>query len=100
MNYKKLPIYQPVEGWVVEYPQFLELLDICEANRWVWDESDPAEDRSDLLTKLSKGELHAITTILQIFTLFEINVGDYWNCFIVCRILFRKTYFRVDVNTR
>ncbi len=28
------------------------------------------------------------------------NVGDYWNCFIVCWILFRKTYFRVDVNTR
>lgn len=78
MNYKNLPIYQPVEGWVVEYPQFLELLDICEANRWVWDESDPAEDRSDLLTKLTKGELHAITTILQIFTLFELNVGDYW----------------------
>ena len=33
-------------------------------------------------------------------TFFNFNVGDYWNCFIVCRILFRKTYFRVDVNTR
>ena len=26
--------------------------------------------------------------------------GPIINCFIVCRILFRKTYFRVDVNTR
>ena len=30
----------------------------------------------------------------------SILMCDYWNCFIVCRILFRKTYFRVDVNTR
>ena len=78
MNLQDLPIYQPVEGWVVEYPKFLELTDLCEANRWLWNESDPAEDKTDLLTKLSKGELHAITTILQIFTLFELNVGDYW----------------------
>ena len=78
MNYKHLPIYQPVEGWVVDYPKFLELTDLCEANRWLWDESDPAEDKTDLLTKLTDGELHAITTILQIFTLFEINIGDYW----------------------
>lgn len=78
MNYNNLPIYQPVEGWVVEYPQFLSLLDLCEANRWLWDESDPAEDKAELLTKLTDGELHAITTILQIFTLFELNIGDYW----------------------
>lgn len=78
MKYDNLPIYQPVEGWVVEYPEFLDLADLCEANRWLWNESDPADDKSDLLTKLTQGEVHAITTILRIFTMFELSVGDYW----------------------
>lgn len=77
-KYSHLPIYQPVEGWVVDYPKFLELADLCEANRWLWDESDPADDKDDLLTKLSEGELHALTNILRIFTMFELDVGNYW----------------------
>ncbi len=80
MSYKSLPIYQQPEGWVVKYPQFSEIADDQAHTFWIWDEPLVDNDLQDLRTALSPEELHNIITVLKLFTLYEMRVGeDYWS---------------------
>lgn len=78
--YKTLPIYQKPKGWIIKYPQFAKLADEQMHSFWPWDEPVVDNDIQDLRTKISPEELHGITTVLKLFTLYEMHVGeDYWS---------------------
>lgn len=79
-NIKKLPrILQPKSEYIVEYPMAVEYAK--EQNHIVWfeDEIEMEKDLHDLKTNLSEAELHGVTTVLKLFTKYEISVNEYWS---------------------
>lgn len=79
MQLEQLPIYKQPEGWVIEYPEFLKLADEQMHTFWPWDEPVVENDLQDLHTKLTQEEMNGIITVLKLFTLYEMRVGeDYW----------------------
>lgn len=92
-NYTNLPIYKEPEGWVIKYPEFSKLADEQIHTFWPWDEPVVDNDLQDLRTKLTEAELHGITTVLKLFTLYEMRVGeDYWSGKIA------KTFSRPEIQ--
>ena len=78
--YKTLPLYQNQEGWIIKYPEFSKIADEQMHTFWPWDEPAVDNDIQDLRTKLDQGELHGLTEVLKLFTLYERRVGeDYWS---------------------
>lgn len=78
--YEQLPIFQKPKGWVIKYPEFAKLADEQMHSFWPWDEPVVDNDIQDLRTKITKAELNGITTVLKLFTLYEMHVGeDYWS---------------------
>lgn len=78
-KYESLPIYQKPEGWIIQYPQFSSLADEQMHTFWPWDEPLVDNDLQDLRTAITPEELHGIITVLKLFTLYEMRVGDdYW----------------------
>ena len=72
-------IYQPVEGWVVEYPEVEKIVDGQMHTFWPWDEHKVANDTEDLRTNCTFAEKEAIIYCLLLFTHYELRVGeDYW----------------------
>ncbi|QDH46735.1 putative ribonucleotide reductase of class Ia (aerobic) beta subunit [Aeromonas phage LAh_9] len=77
--YEQLPVFQKPKGWVIKYPEFAKLADEQMHSFWPWDEPVVDNDIQDLRTKLTPAELNGITTVLKLFTLYEMHVGeDYW----------------------
>lgn len=73
-------IYKPVEGWVIEYPEFAKIADEQMHTFWPWDEPDVDNDLQDLKVRMTIPEQHAVTENLKLFTLYEMHVGDdYWS---------------------
>ena len=73
-------LYKPVEGWVIEYPEFSKLADEQMHTFWPWDEPDVNNDLQDLRVRMTEPEKHAVTENLKLFTLYEMHVGDdYWS---------------------
>ena len=78
--YEELPIFQKPKGWVIKYPQFAKIADEQMHSFWPWDEPAVDNDIQDLRTKISQAELNGIITVLKLFTLYEMHVGeDYWS---------------------
>ena len=78
--YPSLPLYHNQEGWIIKYPEFSALADDQMHSFWPWDEPAVDNDIQDLRTKLTQGELHGLTEILKLFTLYERRIGeDYWS---------------------
>lgn len=76
---KKTKLYQDVEGWIIEYPIFAELADKQMHGFWPWDEPDVESDLQDLRVRMDEANVHAVTSGLQLFTLYERRAGeDYW----------------------
>lgn len=74
-------IYQEPEGggWRIEYPTFDKLADEQMNTFWPWNEPDVQNDLQDLRVRLTKAELHGITTTLLLFTRYEMVAGgEYW----------------------
>lgn len=66
-----------------EYPQAVKFTDQQLHILWFWDEYNLEKDLQDLHTKLTPAELHGVTEVLKLFTLYELKVGqDYWNGYI------------------
>ena len=72
-------IYENPEGWIIEYPEFAEQADAQMHGFWPWDEPDVENDLQDLRVRMDEANLHATTTVLKLFTLYERKAGeDYW----------------------
>lgn len=92
-KYKHLPIYQAPDGWVVKYKKFYELADEQMHTFWPWDEPLVENDLQDLRTNLTEAEMQGIVTVLKLFTLYEMRVGeDYWSSRIA------KTFKRPEIQ--
>ena len=76
---RKCPLYNTPEGWVIQYPQFAKLADEQMHTFWPFTEIPVENDIQDLRTALTEQELHGLTTVLKLFTIYEMRVGDdYW----------------------
>lgn len=75
----KARILTPKVQGTMDYPQAETFDDMQFHIRWSHKEIDMQKDIHDLKTKLTKAELHGVTTVLKLFTLYEVHVGnDYW----------------------
>jgi len=76
---KTCPIFKEPEGWVIEYPQYVKLVDEQMHTFWPHDEPEVDNDVQDLRVRLTEQELHGLITTLKLFTLYEMVAGDdYW----------------------
>lgn len=72
-------IYQPVEGWVIEYENIDKMADEQFDALWPWNEPEVENDIADLRVNCTESEKHGIITTLKLFTHYEIHAGDdYW----------------------
>ena len=76
---KSCDLYRVPEGWIIDYPEFEKLADEQMDTFWPWSEPLVENDTQDLRVRLTEQELHGITTVLKLFTIYEMRVGDdYW----------------------
>lgn len=74
-----MSIYDKVEGWIIEYPEFDELTDKQVHAFWPWDEPQVEDDVQDLRVRMTKPEYLGTVDVLGLFTHYEIRAGeDYW----------------------
>lgn len=65
--------------YTFEYPQAIEFCEKQEDIFWMAKEIALEKDLHDLKTELTEAELHGVTTVLKLFTEYELRVGgDYW----------------------
>jgi ribonucleotide reductase beta subunit family protein with ferritin-like domain len=86
-------ILTPKSTYTVDYPQAIEYTKSQESIFWTADEIEMEKDIHDLKTKLTEAELHGVTTVLKLFTLYELHVGnEYWLDYV------RKTFPRPEIQ--
>lgn len=65
--------------YTFDYPQAIEFCEKQEDIFWTAKEIALEKDLHDLKTELTEAELHGVTTVLKLFTEYELRVGgDYW----------------------
>lgn len=64
------------------YPQAYQYFLKQQQAHWLWTEVNMASDIKDFNEKLTEHEKQVITRILQLFTVTEITVGEYWSQYI------------------
>lgn len=73
-------ILTPKDGYVVDYPQAVKAAQ--EQTRVIWfaEELGVEKDENDVRTKCTEGERHGITTVLKLFTQYELCLGgqEFW----------------------
>jgi len=81
------------ETYTVDYPRAVEYCENAEKIFWFADEIEMEKDIHDLKTNLTPQELHGVTTVLKLFTLYELHVGnEYWLDYV------RKVFPRPEVQ--
>lgn len=77
-------ILQPTESYVTRYPEFIGFAEEQEKVFWPSTEVRVDKDLHDLKVNLTPSELHGVTTVLKLFTKYEVQIGeDYWTGFIM-----------------
>lgn len=73
-------IEQPTESYVTVYPSAVEAAQKQTAIIWFAEELGVEKDENDIRTKCTEGERHGITTVLKLFTKYELMLGgeDFW----------------------
>lgn len=72
-------ILTPTESFNIQYPIFDEFAEKQLDCFWRWNEIPVEKDKQDLLTKMTDSEIHGISTVLKLFTKYEVKVGlNYW----------------------
>ena len=67
------------DTYTIDYPQAVDYCEDAEKILWFSGEIEMEKDIHDLKTKLTPQELHGVTTVLKLFTLYELKVGnEYW----------------------
>ena len=73
-------IETPKETYTTDYEQAVKLAQ--EQTRIVWfaEELGVEKDEGDIRTKCTEGERHGITTVLRLFTQYELMLGgeEFW----------------------
>lgn len=73
-------IYQPVDGWIIEYPDFVALADSQMHSFWPHNEPEVENDIQDLRVYAVISERHGILSVLKLFTHYEKKAGDdFWS---------------------
>ena len=79
--------------YTVDYPKAIDYCEQQESIFWTATEIEMNKDIHDLKTNLSDAELHGVTTVLKLFTLYELHVGnEYWLDYV------RKTFQRPEIQ--
>ena len=69
----------PKETYTIDYPEAVEFVEKQEDIFWTSREIEMEKDLHDLHNSLTEAELHGVTTVLKLFTLYELHVGnEYW----------------------
>ena len=72
-------LYEKKETYTIDYPQAIELAIQQNEVFWLPDEIDVEKDLHEIKTEFTKAEVHAVTTTLKLFTLYEMSAGEeYW----------------------
>lgn len=70
---------QKQEAYIVTYPEAIAFAETQFSIAWPPSEYPVEEDLHELLTKASEADRHAVTTVLKLFTKYELVAGnDYW----------------------
>lgn len=86
-------ILTPKSTYTYDYPQALAYTEKQQSIFWTADEIAMEKDIHDLKNKLTEAELHGVTTVLKLFTLYELHVGnEYWLDYV------RKTFPRPEIQ--
>jgi len=81
------------DTYTVDYPEALELTDMQEDVLWTAKEIEMEKDLYDLHNTLTDSETHGVTTVLRLFTLYELHVGnEYWLDYV------RKRFQRPEIQ--
>lgn len=80
-------------NFVTEYKQAEEFAEQQEDVFWTAREIEMAKDLQSLHAEMTPAELHGVTTVLKLFTMYELEVGEnYWGGFIM------KTFPRPEIQ--
>lgn len=73
-------IETPKDSYVVDYPVAIEMAEKQAAIIWFAEELGVEKDENDIRTKCTEGERHGITTVLKLFTQYELMLGgeEFW----------------------
>tara|TARA_S200002703_G_scaffold5664_2_gene6438 strand:- start:8506 stop:9471 length:966 start_codon:yes stop_codon:yes gene_type:complete len=81
------------DTYTVDYPQAITYCEDAEKILWFANEIEMEKDIHDLKTNLTPQELHGVTTVLKLFTLYELHVGnEYWLDYV------RKVFPRPEIQ--
>lgn len=79
--------------YTTDYPEAIAFSEAQDNIFWMAKEIPVEKDLHDLKTNLTEAELHGVTTVLKLFTLYELHVGnEYWLDYV------RKTFPRPEVQ--
>lgn len=70
-----LPIRQPKEAYVFDYPKAEELAKMQRSIFWTAEEIPVENDKQDFLVNMTTAEREAIKTTLKLFTIYELILG-------------------------
>lgn len=71
-------ILTPKETYTVDYPEAVAYAEMQDSIFWTASEIEMSKDQNDL-HNLTEAEMHGVTTVLKLFTLYELHVGnEYW----------------------
>lgn len=73
-------IQTPKESYTVDYPQAVKAAQEQARIIWFAEELGVEKDEGDIRTKCTEGERHGITTVLKLFTKYELMLGgeEFW----------------------
>jgi len=76
-------ILERQKAYVIDYPVATEFAEKQEEIFWTSTEIEMEKDLQDLHNSLTEAELHGVITVLKLFTLYELEVGEnYWGGYI------------------
>lgn len=77
---RKIPqLLTPKKEYTIDYPTAIEFENQQRDIFWSPDEIVVEKDLHDIKTKCTEAEVHGVTTVLKLFTLYELQAGhEYW----------------------
>ena len=76
----KTRIETPKDTYTIDYPQAVQAAQEQTKIIWFAEELGVEKDENDIRTKCTEGERHGITTVLKLFTQYELMLGgeEFW----------------------
>lgn len=86
-------ILTPKQTYTFDYPEAIKFAETQQSIFWSPEEIKVEKDVQDILVNMTPAEKHGVITVLKLFTLYELRVGEeYWGEFV------RNTFPRPDVR--